>query len=39
LLSEGRIVLGIGGSTDAIRQAETHFRAPRTHLSVGYLPL
>lgn len=38
LLSAQRIVLGIDGSTDAIRLAETHFRTPRTHFSVGYYP-
>jgi 2-polyprenyl-3-methyl-5-hydroxy-6-metoxy-1,4-benzoquinol methylase len=38
LLSSSRIVLGIDGSADAIRQAEAHFRTPRTHFSVGYYP-
>lgn len=38
LLSESRWVLGIDGSPEAIRLAETHFRRPSAMFSVGVYP-
>jgi SAM-dependent methyltransferase len=38
LLSGSRVVLGIDGSAEAIRQAEQHYRTPRAFFSVGYYP-
>jgi 2-polyprenyl-3-methyl-5-hydroxy-6-metoxy-1,4-benzoquinol methylase len=38
LLAQDRIVLGLDGSSEAIRLAEQHFRTPRTHFSVNYFP-
>ena len=38
LLSKSRIVIGMDGSTDAIRQAEQHFKTPSNYFSVNYFP-
>ena len=38
LLGQSRSMLGVDGSVDAIRLAETHFRGPRSFFSVGYYP-
>ena len=38
LLSKSRVVIGIDGSAEAIRQAEQNYWTPRTHFSVNYYP-
>lgn len=38
LLAQSRTVLGIDGSSEAIRLAEVHYRSPRTFFATQYFP-